>query len=79
MPRSEDAISGLHAGILRAYNAETLAEIWTSEQNAARDKTGTLVKFVPPVIANGRVYMANHNNAVAVYGLLAVMPPDFSR
>ena len=78
MPRIEDAISGLHAGILRAYNAETLAEIWTSEQNAARDKTGTLIKFVPPMVANGKVYMANHNNAVAVYGLLPVRQPDFS-
>ena len=78
MPRSEDAISGLHAGILRAYNAETLVEIWTSEQNATRDKTGTLIKFVPPVIANGKVFMANHNNAVAVYGLLPVGQPNFS-
>src|SRR6185503_15343738 len=27
MPTSEDATQGLHAGILRAYNADTLAEI----------------------------------------------------
>ena len=62
-------------GILRAYNAETLAEIWTSEQNAARDKTGTLIQFVPPVVVNGKLYMATHDNAVAVYGLLR---PDFA-
>ena len=75
MPTSEDAIHGLHAGILRAYNAETLAEIWTSEQNPARDRVGTLIKFVPPVIASGKVFMADHDNGVAVYGLLRA---DFS-
>ena len=78
MPRSEDAIHGLHPGILRAYNAETLVQIWTSELNAARDKTGTLIKFVPPVVANGKVFMASHDGAVNVYGLLAAELPDFS-
>ena len=75
MPTSEDAISGLHAGILRAYNANTLAEIWTSEQNPARDRAGTLMKFVPPLVVAGRVFMPNQDNAVSVYGLL---PPDFN-
>ena len=28
------------------------------------------MKFVPPVVANGRVYLPNHDNQVAVYGLL---------
>jgi PQQ-like domain len=75
MPTSQNAKIGLHAGILRAYNAETLAEIWTSEQNPARDRAGTLMKFVPPLVAAGRVFMPNQDNAVSVYGLL---PPDFS-
>ena len=38
MPTNEDAIHGLHAGILRAYHAETLLEIWTSERDAGRDR-----------------------------------------
>jgi hypothetical protein len=75
IPTSQNAKHILAAGILRAYHAETLQEIWTSELNPARDRVGTLIKFVPPVVANGKVYMANHDNAVAVYGLL---PPDFS-
>jgi hypothetical protein len=62
--------------MLRAFNAETLQEIWTSEQNAARDRTGTLMKFVPPLIVGGRLYMPNHNGAVNVYGLLGA--PDFA-
>ena len=75
MPTSQDTIHGLHAGILRAYDAETLNELWTSEQHPARDRAGTLMKFVPPVVANGRVYLPNHDGQVAVYGLL---PQDFT-
>jgi regulation of enolase protein 1 (concanavalin A-like superfamily) len=71
MPTSENAKHVLTAGILRAYDAETLQELWTSEENPGRDRVGTLVKFVPPLVDNGRVYMATQDNAVAVYGLLA--------
>jgi hypothetical protein len=28
------------------------------------------MKFVPPVVVNGRLYAPNHDNAVSVYGLL---------
>ena len=75
MPTNRDALHGPAAGILRAFNAETLEQIWTSDQNAVRDQVGTLMKFVPPVVANGRVYLPNHDNQVAAYGLL---PPDFT-
>ena len=75
IPTSRDAKHGLAPGMLRAFNADTLQEIWTSEQNAARDRVGTLMKFVPPLIAKGRVYIPNHDNQVAVYGL---MPAGFS-
>jgi hypothetical protein len=51
---SQDDGHGLAAGILRAYNAETLQEIWNSEQLSSPDRLGTLVKFVPPVVANGK-------------------------
>ena len=74
MPTNQDAIHILTGGILRAYNAETLAQIWTSEQNASRDRVGTLIKFVPPVVVNGKVFMATHDNTVAVYGLLPSTP-----
>ncbi|HEY7595385.1 MAG TPA: hypothetical protein VH969_19700, partial [Actinophytocola sp.] len=74
MPTSQDGMHGLVAGMLRAYNAETLQQLWTSEQNPARDRVGTLMKFVPPVVANGRVYVPSYGSQVNVYGLL---PPDF--
>src|SRR5204863_5725717 len=67
---SQDDDHGLAAGILRAYNAQTLQEIWNSEQLSTRDRLGTLVKFVPPVIANGKVFAATYDIVLAVYGLL---------
>src|SRR4029077_2555817 len=75
IPTNQSAKHVLTAGTLRAYNAETLQEIWTSDQNPARDRAGTIIKFVPPVVVNGKVYMANHDDKVLVYGLL---PPDFN-
>jgi hypothetical protein len=59
------------AGILRAFNAENVSEeLWNSEQNSARDSVGLFAKFVPPTIANGKVYLATFSNQLNVYGLL---------
>ena len=57
--------------ILHAYNAANLAqEYWNSTQAANnRDQAGNAVKFVPPTIANGKVYLATRTE-VDVYGLL---------
>ena len=60
---------GNAAGVLRAFNAESLQEVWNSEQRAKLDRLGTLVKFVPPLVVNGRVYVPNYDNGVNVYGL----------
>jgi hypothetical protein len=57
-------------GVLRAFNAETLEELWNSEQNSGRDRLGTLVKFVPPTVIAGKVYAPTYDNLVNVYGLL---------
>ena len=61
---------GNAAGVLHAFNAETLAEIWNSEANAKRDRLGTLVKFVPPLVVAGKVYVPNYDDGVNVYGVL---------
>jgi hypothetical protein len=57
--------------ILHAYSAANLAtEYWNSTQAANnRDRAGTAVKFVPPTIANGKVYVSTRTE-VDVYGLL---------
>jgi hypothetical protein len=54
---------------LDAYNANTLSEIYTSEQNPSRDQAGTFNKFAPPTIANGRVFVAAQGE-IDIYGLL---------
>jgi hypothetical protein len=57
-------------GVLRAYDAATLRELWNSEEDAARDGLGLYAKYAPPTIANGRVYAPTFSNKVEVYGLL---------
>jgi hypothetical protein len=61
------------AAVLYAYDASNVAkELFDSEQNPARDRAGIARRFVSPVVANGRVYVAA-SQEVDVYGLLS--PP----
>ena len=64
------ALTGSDTGaVLRAYDASDLSrELWNSNANLARDKVGSLVKFAPPTVANGRVYVPT-GGAVQIYGL----------
>jgi hypothetical protein len=57
--------------IVHAYNANNLGqEYWNSTQAANnRDQAGNAVKFVPPTIANGKVYIGTRTE-VDVFGLL---------
>ncbi len=55
-------------GVMRAFDARSLKELWNSEMNPDRDRTGLFAKFVPPTVANGKVYMATFSNAMQVYG-----------
>jgi outer membrane protein assembly factor BamB len=61
---------GNTGGSIYAYNAETLELLWSSQQNAKRDRLGTLMKFVVPIVANGKIYIPSYDNSVNVYGLL---------
>ncbi len=56
--------------LLSAYEAKNVTnQIYTSEQNQARDRCGVSRRFVIPVIAGGRVYVAG-GGMITVYGLL---------
>ena len=56
--------------VLHAYNAANLVdEYWNSSMAANnRDQAGNAVKFVPPAIANGKVYVSTRTE-IDVYGL----------
>ena len=59
--------------VLHAYDAMNVAhELYSSEQNSARDRASAAVRFTIPTVINGRVY-AGGRRAVDVYGLL---PPS---
>jgi len=55
-------------GVLHAYDATTLAELYNSSQAGTRDRLGSYVKFTLPTIADGKVFVATANS-VAVFGL----------
>ena len=58
-------------GTLRAFRASDVSqEIYSTDTNSARDALGDFTRFAPPVVANGKVYVATQSKAVSVYGLL---------
>jgi hypothetical protein len=62
--------NGPSSGVLRAYDALSLTELWNSTQNSSRDTLGMFAKFAAPTVVNGKVYVATFSNQVLVYGLL---------
>ena len=59
-----------HYGSLRAFDAITMKELWNNQRgpSTAEDANYLFAKFVPPTIANGRVFLATASNRVLVYG-----------
>src|SRR5262249_11338352 len=50
-------------GIVLAFDAQDVSHtLWTSEQDADRDGLGLFAKFTPPVVANGKVFVATYGD-----------------
>lgn len=77
VPVKNFAEDGVVSGMLRAFSASDVTkELWNTLQNRTRDDSGLFAKWVPPTVANGKVYMASFESAagtnckLTVYGLL---------
>ena len=72
LPLAEDSYVADVQGTLRAFNAtpqnNALQPLWCSDTEEPADNFN-FAKFVPPTIANGRVYLATFSDRVNVYGL----------
>jgi hypothetical protein len=75
MPYSLDAENAVVTGILRAFDASDLSvELWNSRDDYIRDDYGNFAKYVPPTVANGKVYVSTFSGHLAVYGLNPPLP-----
>ena len=75
-----DANQAVVSGMLQAFDATDVSrELWNSNWNSKRDSTGLFSKFVPPTIANGKVYMASFSGKLNVYGLNPPPPSSCSK
>ena len=72
LPMHDDAWVDIVRGALRAFaitpDGKTLTPIWTSYCAEPNDNFN-FAKYVPPTVANGKVYLATFSNLVNVYGI----------
>jgi hypothetical protein len=61
------------SGVLQAYRADDIRQpIYASNHDPrGTDDLGDFAKFCPPVVANGRIYVATFSQQLVVYGLLS--------
>ena len=55
--------------VLHAVDVRNNRLAWSSATHESRDGVGSMAKFIAPVVAEGKVYVANQDNGVHVYGL----------
>jgi uncharacterized protein (TIGR03437 family) len=64
-------------GVLHAYNAGDLTELWNSDMSD-QDSIGGFVKFANPTVVAGKVYAPTMDNQLLVYGVTAPAGGDGS-
>jgi outer membrane protein assembly factor BamB len=77
-PYNANAVKATVQGVLYAFDGATLNLLWSDKMNDSRDEVGNFAKFVPPVVANGKVYVVNFGKVgttkgtgqLLIYGLL---------
>jgi hypothetical protein len=63
------------AGVLQAFDAlDVTHELWSSDAKPS-DMLGSIAKFAPPTVANGRVFVGTASNQLVAYGLFAGNAP----
>jgi len=68
IPYKDDAWVEIVRGTLRAFDAETLELLWSTDVNDPSDNFD-FAKYVPPTVANGKVYLPTFSDRLNVYGL----------
>ncbi|MGC2084490.1 MAG: hypothetical protein WA702_14170 [Bradyrhizobium sp.] len=56
---NENLNQRIGSGVLRAFDATSLQQRYSSKQHVGRDDYGNLAKFAPPAVAKGQVYVAS--------------------
>jgi len=67
-PLKDDAFVTIVRGALRVFDADTMEQLWSTDDKNGRDDDFFFAKYCPPTIANGKVYLATFSNALNVYG-----------
>jgi hypothetical protein len=76
-PLNEDALTETVQGVLRAFDAISLKQLWSTDKDTPPDLFN-FAKNCLPTVANGKVYLATFSDRLNVYGLkpVALAPPD---
>jgi outer membrane protein assembly factor BamB len=56
-------------GVLRAFDAATLREVWNSDAPGVGGVPWNFAKFSPPTVGNGRAYVPTYDGMLVVYGI----------
>jgi outer membrane protein assembly factor BamB len=79
MPFAANGNPAVVRGVLRAFNASDVStgELWDSENTGNdNDRLGQFAKFCPPVVANGKVYVATFQQETILEDGRHIQTPD---